>query len=83
MKWMTHIHSQLVGGIVSAGTAFFFYSFLTEMESKRSSIKIHWLGALLYQIGGKPLLISFVSIAAGMIAWALWPEPRTGLSEEV
>ena len=71
MKWMTYIHSQLVGGIVAAGTAVVFYSMLTGMERKGGSIRIHWLGALLYQVGGKVLLISVMSIAAGMIAWAL------------
>ena len=79
MKWMTYIHSQLVGGIVAAGTAALFYSLLTDMESKGGSIRIHWLGALLYQVGGKVLLISVLSVGAVLIAWALWPEP---LNEE-
>lgn len=75
MKWMTYVHSQLVGVVVFAGTAVLFYEWVASMESKGGSFRIHWLGAALYSLGGNVLLTSVMSVLAGLIAWAVWPEP--------
>jgi len=73
MRTMSFIDSRAMGVVAAAVMFFGFYSLMSDMEQKHSHLRIHWLGAALYAVGGNLLLSGVIGLVFGLIVWALWP----------
>lgn len=69
---MTYLDPKLAGGVAAAVTGVGTFYLINTLE--QTGFRIHWLGALIYELGGNPLLSSVVAGFFGLITWAAWPE---------
>ena len=74
-RGMTYVDARLAGAFTAAITGIGLFQIVAALEQAR--FRIHWLAALIYQLGGNPLLSSVVGAFFGFIAWAAWPEKST------
>ena len=58
--------------------SFWLYKYLAGMEATGGSMRIHWLGAIFYKIGGKLGLCGFVAFFGAVFVWMGW----TGFGSE-
>jgi hypothetical protein len=62
--------SLLFGTVFMGGAAVYLYSYLTDLETKGGEDRVHWLIALLYNIGGKNLTVGLFAVLA--VLFFIW-----------
>ena len=59
-------------GIAIVAFSFWLYKYVAGMEATGGSMRIHWLGALFYNIAGKLGLSAFVALFGAFLVWMGW-----------
>jgi len=56
-------------GLLIVGATVFLYFFFTDLETTGEARRIHWLIALMYNIGGKWVTCSVVGMLGIVVTW--------------